>query len=322
MNFSLFWQVFENMFIAVGKIFLVAFIGGILVRRKVLSREHIQGLSEATVKVFLPSLVITNILSTFKPASIDNWWILPLVGIVAPMILLGIAMLFFLPNLKQNLSKLPLASFQNAGYLVLPVGQIIFPAQFDQFALYIFLFLLGFTPILWSIGKMLITKEHEEKFRIKGLFTPPFVANILGVVMVFLHLNKIPAIIFEPIELLGKATIPVATFILGATIGAISLKKLPNFWLVTKLISVKYILSPILTISIILLLKLQVTNPLMADFLVIESSAAPAANLIVMVRKYGGDEQLTASMMFIMYVMAIVTMPLSLAIWRIIEKMF
>lgn len=320
MNFTLFLNVFSNMFVAVGKIFLVAFIGGLLVRRKWISRENIQGLSEATVKVFLPSLVFTNILSTFEPAKMHNWWILPLTGMMAPVILTGFAMLLFLPNIKKNLSIMPLASFQNAGYLVLPVGEIIFPHSFDRFALYVFLFILGFTPTLWSLGKILITNEHQKTFKIKGLFTPPFVANIVGVLMVFLHLNKIPSIIFEPVELLGKATIPVAIFILGATIGAVSLKALPKFWIISKIVAVKYIISPFLAIAIILLFKIQISNPLMADFLVIESSAAPAANLIVMVRKYGGNEQVTASIMLIMYILAILTMPLTLALWRIIEN--
>ena len=40
--------------------------------------------------------------------------------------------------------------------LVLPVGLAIFPEQFDRFALYCFLFILGFNAVLWSVGKALV----------------------------------------------------------------------------------------------------------------------------------------------------------------------
>ncbi len=319
MDFDLFAKVFGNMFIAVIKIFIVALAGGIMVRRKLLTQEHIQGLSEATVKIFLPSLVITNILTSFDPWQTHDWWILPLIGMIMPIILLLIISLFYIGNLRGNLSKIPLAAFQNAGYLVLPVGQVIFPDKFQKFALYVFLLVLGFTPVLWSLGKILITGEASEKLKLKGLFTPPFVANILAVAMVFLHLNKIPSIIFDPLELLGSATIPVATFILGATLGSVSFKKLPPLKDILKIFLVKYLIAPALFIFILLLTKLGNRNPLMADFLIIEASAAPAANLIVMVRKYGGDAQFTGSMMLLMYFAAIITMPTALAVWTMVN---
>ncbi len=319
MDFELFAKVFGNMFVAVFKIFIVAFIGGVMVRRKIISQEHIQGLSEATVKIFLPALVITNILSSFDPWQTHDWWILPLIGLIMPLVLLLIISVFYIGNLKKSLNKIPLAAFQNAGYLVLPVGQVIFPDKFQKFALYVFLLVLGFTPVLWSLGKILITGEASKKLKLKGLFTPPFVANIVAVALVFLHLNKIPEIIFDPLDLIGSATIPVATFILGATLGSISFKNLPPLKDILKIFSVKYLIAPAIVIFILQITKLKNMNPLMADFLVIEASAAPAANLIVMVRKYGGDTQFTGSMMLLMYFFAIITMPAALAIWTIVN---
>ncbi|MBN2892934.1 MAG: AEC family transporter [Bacteroidales bacterium] len=315
---DVFWQAFSAMFSAIAKVFVIAFAAGLLVRKKIIKQEYIKGLSEVTVKVLLPALIFSNIVKTFAPATTPGWWALPLVGLFTPVIFLGITALFFLKNFKQNLSKLPVAAFQNAGYLVLPIGQVLYPEQFDQFALFVFLYILGFNPSLWSVGKVLITRTKENaKFEVKDIITPPLIANIIALTLVFSTLNNnIPEIIFDPIEFIGSATVPMATFILGATLGTVSFKKLPPIGEILKILFVKYVIIPVLVLLIILQFKIGEKSSLLADFLIIEASAAPASNLIIMVRKYGGDAQQTGGLMLLAYFAAIFIMPLWIAIWK------
>jgi predicted permease len=320
MTSEVFKLAFSGMFIAIVKILIVALTAGILVRRKIVTQEHIKSLSDLTVNIFLPALVVTNIIETFVPSEIPNWWLLPLVGLVAPVIFLSITALLYLGNIKNNLHKLPIAAFQNAGYLVLPIGQLLYTSDFDKFTLYVFLYTLGFTPIFWTLGKFLLTRNKaEKKFKLKELLTPPFVANILGILLVFSGLARfVPMLLFDPVKMIGSATVPVATFILGATLGAVSLRKLPMLLDIFKLSFIKYFLIPAVVIIFLIISKVYITSPLLADFLVIEASAAPAANLIVMVRKYGGNAQLTGGLMLVMYILAIVTMPLTIAVWKML----
>ena len=315
---NIFFATFLGMFSAIMKIFIVAFIGGILVRKKIISQQTIKALSDVTIKIFLPSLIFSNIISTFDPSKISHWWILPLVGFFYPLILMSITSVFYFSKIKKNLSKFPLSSFQNAGYLVLPIGQLLFPDNFQKFALYVFLLLLGFNPTLWSIGKIFITQtDQTEKIKFKNIITPPLIANLFGLSLVFIGVNHfVPNIIYEPIRMLGTATVPIAIFILGATLGSVSFRLLPKFADIFKLSFVKLILSPTIMILLLLSTSIYHSNHLMADFLVIEASAAPAANLIVIVRKYGGNTQTTGSLMLIMYSLAIFLMPFWIALWR------
>lgn len=317
----IFYNSFIGMFTAIIKIFIVAVIGGILVRKKIISEEQIKGLSDITVKVLLPALIFSNIISTFDPSKIDNWWILPIVGIFAPIIFMAITAFFYFPNIKKNLYKLPIASYQNAGYLVLPIGQLLFPDNFEKFALYVFLLILGFNTSLWSIGKLLITQtEEDKKIKINDLITPPLIANIVALIFVFIKINNyIPVVITDPIKMLGSATIPIATFILGATLGTVSLKLLPKFSDILKISLVKFILIPSIVVFILLSTSIAKQNPLMSDFLVIEASAAPASNLIIMVKKYGGNAQNIGSLMLILYFLAIFIMPFWIALWKFIS---
>ena len=314
----MFWSATLAMLDAIAKILIVAFIAGLIMRKKILTDSDIKGLSEATVKVFLPAFTFDKVLTTFHPYQMPDWWILPLIGFVFPVLFMGITALFYLPNVKKHMNKFPIASLQNVGYLVLPIGQILYPKRFDEFAIYVFLLILGFNIALWTVGKLLISYQvGKTEIRLAEMITPPFVANILAMTLVFLGVQKFfPDLLLEPVSILGDAAVPLGMFILGATLGNISVRKLPPLKDIIKLSFVKYVLMPAVAIFLILKSGLAQTDPLLSDVLVIEASAAPAANLIVIVKKYGGDEQFVAAMILLMYLMAIIMMPLWLGIWR------
>ncbi len=314
---GIFFETFLAMLDAIVKILLVALIAGYLVRRGHIKEEYIKGLSEITIKVFITALTFDIILNHFNPWQDTNWWILPLFGLVAPIVAGAFAMLFYLKNLKKNLNKIPLGTLQNVGYLVLPIVQILYPDKFSEMAMFVFMLSIGFSIALWSIGKVLITRDKEHtKITIRDFLNPPLIANILAIIMVFAKVNRyIPDLIMEPVKILGQAAVPSGMFILGATLGSISFEKLPGFADILKLTFIKYGIYPLLTIVFLFASGLK-SQALLADFLVIEASAAPAANLIVIVKKYGGDEQQTASLMLIMYLEAIFFMPLWLALWK------
>jgi hypothetical protein len=50
--------------------------------------------------------------------------------------------------------------------------------------------------------------------------------------------------------------------------------------------------------------------------MIIQASAPPAANLILIVKNYGGDTQSISSMMLIEYLLCLIFMPLWIAAWQ------
>jgi len=156
MNFD---QYFFPVFNAVFVILLVALLSGILFRKKIINHSHIEGLAHIVVIILLPCLSFSKIIQYFNPETFYYWWLMPLVALV--MIGLGIIIssLFYFKKVSQNKKYIALAAFMNANYMVLPIGQLAFPDQFDTFATYTFLFVLGVNPLLWSVGKYLITDK-------------------------------------------------------------------------------------------------------------------------------------------------------------------
>ncbi|MCP4340419.1 MAG: permease, partial [Desulfobulbaceae bacterium] len=252
--FDTFTTAFSATFLAILQVFFVIFTAGLLVRLRVVTQDHIKSLTVVTVNVLLPCLIFSKIISTFDPGSFNIWWILPLTALGQILLGLLLGWLFFLRQLPAKKNMLALTSLQNAGYLILPMGQALFHGQaFDKFALYCFLYILGMSPMLWSMGKYLSTSAENEKISIKTVITPPLVANILALLIVFTHADSlIPGFLEKPvgaiaasIDLLGQAAIPLANFILGAILGSITLHIKPYIFDTAKVITIKLLLVPL-----------------------------------------------------------------------------
>jgi len=305
---------------ALARIFIIIIVAGFLVRKNIISQIQIDALSKITVIVLLPSLVFSNTIQYFNPESLPFWWMLPIIGVVMSLIGVLIASGIFAVDFNKKKNYIAISSMQNAGYLVLPIGQVLYPNHFTEFALFSFLFILGYNPALWTLGKYLVTSTGTKiEFSYKTLITPPAVANVVSLILVLLGLQSIfPKSIVSSVDLLGQAAVPIATFILGATLGSVSLRKFPHVFDVVRVIVVKYILLPIVTIFILNFFNIGETHPLLADFFIIQAAAAPATGLIIQVRAYGGDVQKVASMMIVTYVVCLVAMPFWIAIWHTI----
>jgi predicted permease len=315
---DLFLNTFFSVFQGIIKIFIIAGIAGILVWTKVIQQSFIDGLSNIMVYAFLPSMIFSTIISGFNPQQDKYWWILPLAAIIVTLAGLGIAALMFIPDFKQHRNILPLASMPNAAYLVLPIGEFLYPDQFEQFAVYCFLVVLGLNPVFWTVGLYLVTGRKKADLQWRQLLTPPFMVNIISILLVLSSVHKhIPALVTDSIDMLGKATVPSATFILGATLAS-TIKTLPGFWETFRVTFVKFIILPVISIAILYVLKTYKTNPLLADEMIIQSAAAPATALIIQVRTYGGDLKKIGGITFISYFITLVAIPVWLTVWKMI----
>ena len=316
---EIFFTTLSSNAMALVQVLLIALAGAILVRTQIFKSSDVKGLTLIVINVLLPSMIFSKIVSSLDTQSFPFWWVLPLVGI--GLILVGIlfAVLFFAHDLVAKRSLLPLASMQNAGYLALPLGQAIYPEHFDLYALYTFLIIMGLNPVLWSVGKFLSTNEHHLEFSLKQFVTPPFIANILGIIFVLSGLNhNIPKIVFNAIDLTGTATVPIANFILGAVLGSISLKVWPSFADTIRVLGVKFMIIPVVAVLVMMVLHTHETNALMSDVILIQAVSPPAIAILIQIKNYGGDAQKSGSLMLIAYAACILVIPVWMAIWSVI----
>jgi len=177
---DLFLNTFLSVFQGIIKIFLIGAVAGVLVWRKIIKQEHIDGLSAITVIIFLPCLIFSTITSGFHPDQLKFWWVIPVGVIVITSAGIGISALLFIPDLKKHKNILPLSSINNAAYLILPIGEFVYSDQFDQFAVYCFIVVLGMSPMLWSAGIYFVTEKKNFSEAIATLDVLETLLNIIS----------------------------------------------------------------------------------------------------------------------------------------------
>jgi predicted permease len=313
---DIFISSFGTAFKAIFEILLISIAAGLLIRKNILTQEHLKALSTMGIRVLLPCLIFSNIIKNFNPGQLKFWPLIPLAAILMVGFGLLVSAMLFWPNLKDKKYLLAPAALQNGGYLILPLGKMLYPDQFDEFAMYCFLYLLGLSPLLWSLGKYLVSPAEGEKPTLRELFSPPFYANIISILIVLLHLKFIvPSVILEPVDLVGTAAVQVATFVLGAVLGSISLNIRAYFANAIKVLSVRLIVVPLAAIIVLKLMNIQSAYPLLCSLLVLQSSSSPATSLIILVKHYGGEEEELGTILFLSYIACIITIPFWLAVW-------
>lgn len=314
-----FATAFSSTLSAIAVIFFVILVSVLMARRGLITPTQIDGLSSATVYLFLPCLIFAKVVEHFQPAEQPVWWALPLAGVTMALAGSGLGALAFAGGLPEKRDLIPVAGMQNAGYLVLPVGLALYPDTFDTFAVYVFLFILGFNPVLWSLGKVLVSGNHGRKPKLRDLFTPPLVANLIAIGTVLSGLGRVlPGPFLEAVDLVGTAAVPVATVVLGAVLGGISVRVREFLPDASRAMAVKYLALPLLVVLAVHAVRLHAANPLLAEFFVIEAASAPALGLVLQVRTYGGNEQRVGTVMFLSYAACTLALPAWVAIWRLI----
>ncbi|MBI9018804.1 MAG: AEC family transporter [Phycisphaerae bacterium] len=322
---EIFLQTFKATLAAIAPVFIIIILAGLLVRRKIISQDNVKAFARLTVTVLLPCLMISKITNKFKPGSMPGWWLLPLVS--AGMIFVGIllAWFFFRKGFARRKNMAALCSIQNSIYFILAVGSSLYSgAELDSFVLYTFLFALSSSPLIWSLGKYMATDSHEH-FKWRSLLTPPLISNLTALLIVFLNLRScVPVslessldVINKTISMIGQAATPMANIVLGATLGGLSLKLKPYRLDAAKVIAVKLILLPAITIAVLYFTKIGQSNPILAKFLILEAAVAPASAIIMQIRHYGGDEQKVSSIMLLSYIVSIITIPTWMALWQL-----
>ena len=316
----MFFQTGMTVFSAIFELFLISFGAGILVRRQMVTSSQVEVLATLTVNIFLPCLIISKIISQFHPEAFANWWMLPIAGIC----LIATGLVFSALLFRFNPQKMPLmilASIQNGVYIILPIGQVLFKENFDTFALYSFLLVLGLNPIMWSLGKVMLSGDMTHGIHLKDFTTPPFVVTLLSLFFVLTGLSQlIPEPVIASINLLGQATVPLAIFILGANIGAISFNRMPPIGDILIVSLVKFILIPISAFTVLYWGGFHLTMPLFGAMVMIQATSPPAANLVLIAQNYGGDTQTVSSVTLVQYIICIVIMPIWIATWQYVTK--
>jgi predicted permease len=158
----------------------------------------------------------------------------------------------------------------------------------------------------------MLSFHERKKFEMGSLFSPPVIATLVSLVIVFFGLNKfIPDTVLKPLRMVGDCTLPLAMFVVGGSLASIHLrhvdKKAVFFMVLAKLI-----ILPVLGLWLIVKFKLP---ELIGLLIIMQLAVPPATSLSVITRHYKKEDLLISQGVFFGHLLSIITLPLFLSLY-------
>jgi len=311
----MFLESFTITILAVMQIFLLGATGFFLIKKNILGPEGLSALSRLVVEITLPTLIFCQLIKEFSFHLYSNWWVFPLISIAITLTGLLVGSLFtgFIRGQQQKLQFLNLVAFQNSGYLPLAlIAAILSGDKADSMLIYLFLFLLGFNLVVWSVGVHMLTFVRTKKFELGSLFSPPVIAIIFSLVLVCLGLNKfVPTTVLKPLRMIGDCTLPLAMLVVGGNLASIHLghiDKKAMFWMVLA----KLVILPALGLWLVVKFKLP---QLMGLLILMQLAVPPATSLSLIMTHYKKEDLLISQGIFFGHIVSLITIPLFLSLY-------
>ena len=299
---------------AVGQIFILGAIGYLLAKRDILTRQGMSVLSRLVIEVTLPAMIFSRLIQGFDFNLSPAWWIFPLTSLAVMFLglLVGGFFINFIKKEEEKRQFLSLVTFQNAGYLPLALAAaLLSPEEQGVMFIYIFLFLLGFNLIIWSLGVNFLTAHRKKKLELFSFFSPPVLATLITMALVGLGVNRfIPGVILNPLSMLGYATLPLAMLVVGGSLGLIQIRG-ARLKPVALLVLAKLLILPLLGVLFIRGFPL----PRMFSLLLIMQLAMPSAtSLSLIITHYEGRDLLVSQGILFTHLLSLITVPLFLSL--------
>ena len=188
--------------------------------------EFDRKLSSLVINITCPALILSSAMTGELP---DRRFILPLllISVVTYIVLTIVA--FWLPRWltrhHEDEGALGFAlMFGNVGFMGYPVVASIFG---HEAVFYAAVLNVVNTFAVFTIGTILINGRSDGdsgRFQKKVLYSTPMLAAYLTMGIVALEVKDIPAVVSQPLTMLGNVTVPAALLIIGSSMSHLSIR--------------------------------------------------------------------------------------------------
>ena len=188
--------------------------------------EFDRKLSSLVINITCPALILSSAMTGELP---DRRFILPLLLISVVTYIVLIVVAFWLPRWltrhREDEGALGFAlMFGNVGFMGYPVVASIFG---HEAVFYAAVLNVVNTFAVFTIGTILINGRSDGdsgRFQKKVLYSTPMLAAYLTMGIVALEVKDIPAVVSQPLTMLGNVTVPAALLIIGSSMSHLSIR--------------------------------------------------------------------------------------------------
>ena len=279
-------------------LFLLIGVGTLAVKTGVLKLKHKQPLSNLLVNIVVPAMIVNSYQMEFSLEILRNL-----------LAAFGTVLTLALPARRKN-SRTAIfrfaSIFSNAAYMGFPLISALFGSEG---LLYASAYVTVFNVLLWTLGYSMVSGSSDPKAVVKSLAHTPAIYAVLVGLAIYLLQIPIPALLAQPISLLGAMNTPLSMLITGMLIAAGDLKSIVCSRPIWKLAAVRMLVIPALCLGAFALLGLFRFGMAAQVVLLLECCPAAAITSVFAVQ-FGHDEQFAAGCVVLTTLLSILTLPL------------
>jgi predicted permease len=292
------------------KLFIVIAIGYGGAKSGYLPVHYKDIISKVIVKITLPLLIITSMMS--KELSADT---LLNTGVAAGSAVVVIVVLYAIGLLSAKIFRLSeptktvhalISATGNVVFLGYPVISAVYGAEGLFYAV---IYGIINDVFLWSIGVYLVNKSTgnaSSKEALKKLLNPNTVSCILGIILLVLGV-KLPGVIFDTLSGVGNLTTNLSMLFIGMVLSTISVSKIYKRVSMFAVVVLKMIAVPVLAAY---LLSFTGVNPITCGAIVLQIAMPAQTVMSIITNEAESDVSYSAEYIFISTVLSIGTLPL------------
>jgi predicted permease len=266
-------------------------------------------LSSVVINITCPALILSSAMTGELP---DRRYILPLLLISTLTYILLAAAGFWLPRLltkrRDDEGAIGFAlMFGNVGFMGYPVVASIFG---PEAVFYAAVLNVVNTFAVFTLGTILITGRNEvegERFQKKVLYSTPMLAAYLTMAIVALEIDNIPAVVSQPLSMLGAITVPAALLIIGSSMSHLSLRTMLGNRTVYATTLLRLVLLPV---GVHYLMRLVGFDPFVVNINTLVIAMPVATYGTILCLKYKKDTTMITEVTFVTTLLAMVSIPL------------
>jgi predicted permease len=289
-------------------LFALVVVGYIAGKLGYLGGDFDRQLSRLVINITCPALILSSAMTGELP---DRRYILPLLLISTLTYILLAAAGFWLPRLltkrRDDEGAIGFAlMFGNVGFMGYPVVASIFG---PEAVFYAAVLNVVNTFAVFTLGTILITGRNEvegERFQKKVLYSTPMLAAYLTMAIVALEIDNIPAVVSQPLSMLGAITVPAALLIIGSSMSHLSLRTMLGNRTVYATTLLRLVLLPV---GVHFLMRALGFDPFVVNINTLVIAMPVATYGTILCLKYEKDTTMITEVTFITTLLAMISIP-------------
>lgn len=292
-------------------IFIILIVGCFLKRKRIVSEEGKNNITDLVIYVFLPCSILRSFYKNFSIELLTDGFTVLVISIVLQLFCSLISSFLYRRVSKEKRKVLQYGTIcSNAGFLGNPVAEGIYG---PLGLLYASIYLIPLRIVMWSAGLSYFTESPDRKTVIKKILMHPCIIAVeAGVVLMALQIT-LPVYLDKAIASLGGCSTPISMLVIGMILAEVDLKSMFN-----KMIGfysfIRLILIPLAVFAACYVCRI---DPLVTGVSVVLAGMPAGSTTAILATKYDGDAPFATRCVMLTTILSMVTIP----VWCVAVKL-